>query len=539
MRRSKFSTLAFLLSTIKRRCFLSDSQKRCRDYFSRKNAGRRNEPPQYIVAVQCVEDIGWFGLFACLVTQLRQNASVRSDLYFLRSLNVGSSRSARELFWATVISNPFSDITWKRLYFSFCDRVAYRSASWLAPWTELRIFWTTRRILRGLDGVDTLASLTVRGIRIGDLVIDSYLRFKPSPAVQLRDRYVGVVIRQALRDIEKALRYFGTVKPDLYLTSYTTYIQHGVAARAAVACGVRVLSFGNFQDFSKTITNTDHYQTKASAEYAAEFSRMPDQPAKIAAADKLLSARVAGQIDTATAYMKTSAWQGGARIPHEVRGSLVIFLHDFYDSVHLYPDVLFHDFWDWTCFTIEALERHGIPFFIKPHPNQVGASDNAFEELCGKYPDLQTLPPGINNRQLAESGIAGVVTVFGTISSEMAYLGIPTISCGDNPHASFPFCRVARSQTEYEAFLRDFRFHQVDREEMRKQACAFFYMHNLNGADDMLDLRDRSIKLRANIWYNPQRTAEDILADIQEFMSAESLKTFCKKLIHDLQFGRQ
>jgi hypothetical protein len=535
MRRPRLSSFAFLFSLIKERYFLSERQKRYRDYFAGKNASRGGESLRpVVVALQCVEDIGWFSLFALLVTQMRQLKPVRADLYILRSLRAGSSLSLRALFWNTAISNFLSDNSWKRLYFSFCDRVAYRSTAWMAPWTELRILWKARQIWRGLDSTDALANLTVSGIQIGDLVIDSYLRFKPSPMVRLSDRYLGVVIRQALQDTEKAFRYFRAAKPDFYFTSYTTYVQHGVAARVAAACGVRVLSFGNFQDFSKVITRADHYQTKASAGYAAEFSRLPDRAAKIAAAEKSLSARVAGQIDASTAYMKASAWQGRTETPQEVRGSLVIFLHDFYDSLHIYPGALFHDFWTWLCFTVEVLDRHGIPFFIKPHPNQIDASDEAIAELRRKYPDLRILPSEVNNRQLAEGGIAGVVTVFGTISSEMAYLGIPTISCGDNPHASFAFCQIARSRTEYEAMLKDFQIPQVSREEMRDQACAFFYMHNLNLAGNALDLRDRSIKLRMNIWSNPDRSAEEVLADIQEFGAAASFKAFCKELIHDL-----
>jgi hypothetical protein len=534
MRRLKLSSFAFLFSIVRNRYFLSAPQKRYRDYFAARNAGRDPKRAQWVVALPGVEDIGFFGLFACLITQLRQSGPVRVDICIPRSLKNGASRSLRSLFWATAISNPLSDNVWKRLYFSFCDRVAYRSGFWMEPWTELRIFWMARRILRGLDSADTLAGLTVRGVQIGDLVIDSYLRFRPSFTLQLRDRYLSVVIRQALRDLEKSFRYFNAVKPDLYLTSYTSYVQHGVAARVAVACGVQVLSFGNFQDFSKVITRADHYQTKASAGYAATFSRLPDRGTKIAAADKMLSARVAGQIDSSTAYMKTSAWQGSTEIPQGVNGSLVIFLHDFYDSMHLYPYVLFHDFWDWICFTIDVLDRHGTPFFIKPHPNQISASDEALGQLRRKYPDLRILPPEVNNRQLAEGGIAGVVTVFGTISAEMAYLGVPTISCGDNPHASFQFCRVARSRAEYEALLRDFRASQGSLKEMRDQACAFFYMHNLNASDEDLDLRDRSIKLRTNIWYDHGRSTDDVLADFEEFGTAESLKVFCKNLAHNL-----
>jgi len=533
MRIPKLRSLAYLYNVMKHRYFLSDSQQKYHDYFSGLNNGKREVPNlSHVVTVQCVEDVAYFGIFGSIITELRKTNSLRADLYILRSLRVGSSISLKQYFWSMASFNIFSDNVWRQLYLSFCDRVAYRSASWMAPWTELRILWKTICLWRGLRSADDLASLNVRGIPIGDLIIDSYIRFKPSPMIRLDDPYLAVVMRQALRDVEKAFHYFGTVKPDLYLTSYTTYVQHGVASRVAAACGTRVYAFGNFQEFSKRITVEDAYHTKRVTDYARDFSNLPDRPDKIAEANRQLSARLAGKIDTATAYMKTSAYQGKKENLPELRGSVIVFLHDFYDSIHIYPWILFHDFWAWICFTIETLRRHDIPFLVKPHPNQTASSDQTFLELCRKYPDLKILPSAINNKTLIEAGIVGAVTVYGTVTCEMAYLGVPTISCGDNPHSSFSFGRVARSHAEYEAMLRDFRSLRIDRVEMREQACVFFYMHNMNLGKEAAELHDKSIKLRTTIWANPTRSAEDVIADFQEFQAGDGLNVFCKRLRH-------
>ena len=103
-------------------------------------------------------------------------------------------------------------------------------------------------------------SLVIYGIEIADLVIDSYLRFRPSARFNVNDPFVETIIRQALRDGQKALKYFDKTKPVLYFTSYTTYLEHGIAARIALLLGIKVHSFGNSSQFVKKLTFSDPYQ---------------------------------------------------------------------------------------------------------------------------------------------------------------------------------------------------------------------------------------------------------------------------------------
>ena len=74
-------------------------------------------------------------------------------------------------------------------------------------------------------------------------------------------------------------------------------------------------------------------------------------------AEAQLKHRLSGGIDDAMAYMKNSAYTyTDAKIPN-VKGSVVIFLDDFYDSPHVYDELIFQDFWSWVCFTIGTLKN--------------------------------------------------------------------------------------------------------------------------------------------------------------------------------------
>jgi hypothetical protein len=107
----------------------------------------------------------------------------------------------------------------------------------------------------------------------------------------------------------------------------------------------------------------------------------------------------------------------------------------------------------------------------------------------------RVLPAKASNTQLADAGIACGVTVYGTVAHELAYLGIPTIGCARHPHHSFAFCHTAGNVAEYEALLLKSTRLPADREAMRRQALEFYYMHNLYGSNDDLELRQIFVTL--------------------------------------------
>jgi hypothetical protein len=266
----KFRALASLPAFMRTRYFLTPDEKRLRNAYMRKMP-RRGPPWCAIITVQTVEDYFYFALFAEITAAFREKGSIRVDQYVLRSLRPGSSASLSAWLWNLIGANHFSDLRWVRLYRSFADRTAWRATAWRAPWKEVAFYLQAWKIWRGLKSLEDLLALNIRGIELGDLIVDSYIRFKPAPAPELGDIYLFAIIRQALKDLDNAFGYFSRARPLLYLTSYTTYIQHGIAARVAVSLGVRVLSFGNYQSLAKEITSEDLSHAANTVGYKAIF----------------------------------------------------------------------------------------------------------------------------------------------------------------------------------------------------------------------------------------------------------------------------
>lgn len=448
------------------------------------------------VAIQSVPDKFYFLLFGAIRAHLKGGWRGRAELVVVRAVSgaVGTGWLACLKRGAPI--NWFWSQQWVRAYGGHMDGVAYRCSTWVHPFSDLADWVRAGRLWQELQQQGDAHTLLINGIEMADLVIDSYLRFKPSPVFDVSDPFVRRLIWQALRDVRAAQSYFGRVKPRLYLTSYTTYLEHGIPARVALLQGVAVWSFGNLNRFGKKLTLSDSYHTQDFSGYRRIFDGLDQQDERLQQAREQLESRLSGAIDAATSYMRQSAYsQTGVELPAGLDGAVVIFLHDFYDSPHVYPDLVFDDFWRWICFTVDVLQQTGVTFFLKPHPNQIALSDEALGRLKDRYPDLKWLPSGVSNVQLAQAGIACGVTVYGTVAHELAYLGVPSIGCARHPHHTFDFCRTAHTQQGYADLLKTYGESPLPKVDMQRQALAFYYMHNLYGAGDDLALKQAFVAL--------------------------------------------
>jgi hypothetical protein len=474
-----------------------------------KKLSYRNFPGRRaLVAVQGVEDPIFFGLFAALTLELKSATGCQAALLQVRGVNgaIGTS-------WLAMIlrSWPISMLVnrqWANANADLVGPVAYRSNSLSHPVADLKDWFRAHRLWRSLQAETNISLLTIEGVLVGDLLIDSFLRFRPSPRFDVSDAFVRRVLWQCLRDLRVAKDFFERMRPAIYLSSYSTYIEHGVAARVALSVGTSVFVYGNLNTFGKRLSQADVFHTTNTTDYLREFEALQEPERCLKAAAKQLEQRLSGGVDNATVYMKVSSYASSNEVVPEVREAVVIFLHDFFDSPHVYADMVFPDFWSWVDCTIRTLHNSGIPFWIKPHPNQSEQSILLMDILRAQYPYARFLSPQVTNKQLAEGGMLSGITVYGTVSHELAYFGIPSICCARHPHHPFKFCRTATNVSEYITLLRSPGHCPLSREDMRRHALAFFYMHNLHGCEDSLNLRDRF----AALW----RTSHDHAASPQD-----------------------
>jgi hypothetical protein len=449
-----------------------------------------------VFLVQEVEDPYYYGLFCQLAASLRASRASRAEGLWFRSFNVGEWDSLRRFAFSRLVAAGKASRAWGKLYSAALDGRAYSSVTF-RPFADLADLYHAVRFWKSITDKRDVLAWTVDGIVLGDLAYDSYLRFRPAPTVDVKDPYLAVVLWQALRDVRRARSYLARTRPRFLLTSYSTYVQHGVPVRVALSMGIAAYSFGNLQEAAKELEPDDTLHTRDARDYQIRFAGLSGQAEKLAVAEEALAARISGALDGATGYMRASAYADSGEDVPVVDGEVVVFLHDFYDSPHVYEDMIFADFWAWISFTIRALEAAQIPYWLKPHPNQVDLSDAAIETLRAEHPRARFISTRVTNRQLASAGMACGITVYGTVCHELAYMGVRSIACARHPHASFGFTETARSLADYTVALENCLRVPVDKGTARAESLAFYCMHNLDGSAGDLELRDELNALRA------------------------------------------
>ena len=377
-----------------------------------------------------------------------------------------------------LLNNFFREKKWRHLYraLGVSNQIRVNQAPLIRKFYMSKDAW---RIWRSLKSKEELLNLQLRGYYCGDLIYDTYLRYRIRPTVDISSISLLYFIYVAHCAIETCERLLKGNKIQNYFTSYTTYIQHGIPVRVFLKHKVNVFSAGNLQQRLKKLTEDDYYQTSTHKDYSKTFTSLSEKSDRIAVGKSLLQNKFKGIIDQSTAYMKSSAFNLSGEQPKELLNfDGVIFLHDFYDSPHIYANMLFPDFFEWVEFTFKIILKYQLNIGVKPHPNQTTESSRDIEYLKHKYPSLQWINPKTSNVHILNSGIKFGISVYGTVLHELAYHGIIPICAGDNPHAAFNFVFFPKSRDEYERMILN-PGKLILPSDCQDQVATFYYMHNV------------------------------------------------------------
>ena len=138
-------------------------------------------------------------------------------------------------------------------------------------------------------------------------------------------------------------------------------------------------------------------------------------------------------------------------------------MHCFFDAPHPFGINFFPDFYEWVIFLGRISEKTDYDWYIKTHPYFLPENDEVLEEIVRKYPKFTLLPKETSHLQIIEDGIDFVLTVYGTIGSEYAALGIPAINASMcNQHIAYNFNIHPKTIQEYEDILMNLTDQKLD-----------------------------------------------------------------------------
>jgi len=312
-----------------------------------------------------------------------------------------------------------------------------------------------------------LVDLHYEGLKIGDLVYDSYLRYHVEPTVILDDPRLREIILKALMVYVATTNYLTAKKVVGFITDDYSYHECGIITRVMVRAQVPVhlVSFGPdyFLYRLHREPGADEQNSRLHwpyPEYRELFRSMPEEQ-QIRRREKgrlHLEKKLAGEPDRFTLGSNTAFGESSGKLFADTgKSRVLVLMHDFFDAPHGFRWMLFPDFYEWACFLFERASETPFEWYVKPHPAswdparaQLNENNrNTFQKLQERFPKITFLPPSTSNRQIVKEGINAMFTMYGTAGHEFARMGIPVVNAGDNRHIAYDFNHHPKTVEEY------------------------------------------------------------------------------------------
>ena len=340
---------------------------------------------------------------------------------------------------------------------------------------------TYNSVISQLNSPKDILDIKFDNILVGDLIYDTYLRYYKMPTIYNIDKNVCNVIFKAIVVYFNFNNLFNTKNIIYFVTTYTTYIQHGIPTRIALSKGVTVYSISSNTYIFQEVTTDFPYHTKNFTSFSSDLSIEAYNEVKF-----IFESRFSGSIDKAISYMRKSSFSNNDNTYKLIdkfkckRRNVVIYIHDFYDSPHINRCLMFDDLYHFVFSVFENIfVDSDSSFFVKAHPNSVYNTDKILTDLVEKYSykSIYLLDSSISNNDIIKMRPDLIVTARGTVTIEMAYFNIPVVALFDNPYVNFDFVHTCYTLKEFYDIVNGFKSPAL--RINRSDILSFYYQYFL------------------------------------------------------------
>lgn len=364
--------------------------------------------------------------------------------------------------------------------------------------SKINNFFKAIKIYKKIFEKKDIFKISINKIYCGDLIYDTYLRFRVQPTVDVKDKFLIFIIYKIFNIIDTLDNFFLNNNNFEYYTSYSSYIHHGVVVRFFLKKNINVFSGKNNSQFNKKLSKKDNLHSEYTKNFKKIFEIEDKKKQKLNFSKNKLKKILSNRdnfLDFNNKQFDNKKIDG------------VIFLQDFYDQASG-SCMIFEDFYSWTIFSIEIVRKFNLNIAFKPHPNNIYESNNLIKKLKKLYNDIQWIDPNVSNFVLFKKIKFGV-SVHGSVLYELAYHNITSIACGNHPSQYYNFSYQAKNKNHYRKLL--LRAHLLKKKIKLKDVYEFYYMYRLKNLD----------------YY--KTVARDINMEKIDFATSKSLCKFTKK----------
>lgn len=332
----------------------------------------------------------------------------------------------------------------------------------------------------GLKDPELFERFEYRGILVGDLIYDDFLRRSLEKTVNFDSPHFLKVFYECLSLVDIYLAYFDKNKISGIAGSNSVY-HFGIPLRIALSRNIPtfLLEFSTVKKLTKYRLSgySKHLDYKPlNSESRSERWEQYKKSLENRIERDLFGLSEKEVVKPNVFSQKIIRFQKNT----SVRTKILVLLHSFSDAPHAYGFNFYPDFYLWLCALGRISQQSNYDWFIKVHPSELGAVSMFLKEFTDTHPNFQILPSEITHPKCKDFGIDIALTVYGTAGWELPALGIPVITASPvNPHVNFSFAITPADKTSYENLLLNLE-RINDFEISLEEITQFYFLHYVN-----------------------------------------------------------
>lgn len=345
------------------------------------------------------------------------------------------------------------------------------------------------RFFKNLKGNKDIVNFKIGKIWIGDLIYDTYLKSRLVPTINLNTKDFKSFFKEFLELFFYWQEYFKSNKVSQIIGVHSCY-SYGIPIRIAMNVGVPsyIINTRAVMKIDKKVQS----MYGDSKFFKNSFSKINEKYKKdiLEFAKKNLDTRVSGKAGvkvglvnrSKSSFLKISKVKK-AVLSQNSKIKILICTHDFMDSIHVNGKNFFPDFYLWISFLgkLSNEKFNNYEFYIKNHPyfgnkyeRYQKYTEKFVNQLIEKFPNIKKIPNNTSHHQIIAEGINYVLTVYGSVGIEYAYLGIPVINASkNNPHINYNFNINPKNLYEYKKILYNLKKVKLNIKKNEIYECYF------------------------------------------------------------------
>jgi hypothetical protein len=366
-----------------------------------------------------------------------------------------------------------------------------------------------------------LSDLSIDGLPIGVHLVETILQTSQAASLEQND----ATLLYAIKLIAIYLWWKSYIKSHnivFVLSSHLCY-EFAIPQLAAISCGVSSLAWSwRFLWKSNLLLPLPLIAWhKTTESVLSDWHKLPesDKVSFLKLAEQELFSRAEGKVvgvleDDPRVVSRNLRQHDDlvSQLSKSARLKVVFFVHAFSDAPCVFPTSSYQELTNPLLQTeqiFENIANSEIDLYIKTHPLTFSQDEQALQALLAKYPNVKRLPSDMTLSDIKASGFRLVITGYGSVTPEAAFLSLSVINYASFSHYRLfsNICKVSKiselKKDIFECLERDYNSRAREEAKLAHLMCSVGDFLDLTSSQQLLlNHDDRFLPAAYDHWYS-------------------------------------